>query len=100
MSRPLGPGHDRDRVQVRTPGWGVPTELRENGPMGKVKDEVSASKASKPPKGKAGGGPPRMILQFFTNLLQAGLYKPMQGWYARIYTALGLGVIAAAGVWR
>ena len=24
----------------------------------------------------------------------------MQGWYARLYTALGLGVIAAAGVWR
>ncbi len=68
--------------------------------MGKVKDDVPASKTSKPPKGKAGGSPPSVTLQFFTNLLQAGLYKPMQGWYARIYTALGLGVIAAAGVWR
>lgn len=67
--------------------------------MGKVKDEVAASKPSKPPKGKT-GGQPGTIAQFFLNLLQIGLYKPMQGWYARIYTALGLGVIAAAGVWR
>jgi preprotein translocase subunit SecE len=68
--------------------------------MGKVKDDVPASKPSKPPKGKSGGSPPSTIALFFTNLLQAGLYKPMQGWYARLYTALGLGVIAAAGVWR
>ena len=24
----------------------------------------------------------------------------MQGWYARLYTALGLGLIVAAGAWR
>ena len=68
--------------------------------MGKVKDDVSTSKASKPPKGKAGGILSGNLGLFFLNLLQTGLYKPMQGWYARLYTALGLGVIAAAGVWR
>ena len=68
--------------------------------MGKVKDDVSASKPSKPSKGKSGGNQPSTILWFFRNLIQTGLYKPMQGWYARLYTALGLGVIAAAGVWR
>jgi preprotein translocase subunit SecE len=68
--------------------------------MGKVKDDLPASKPSKPPKGKSGGKQPRTFVLFFLNLLQTGLYKPMQGWYARLYTALGLGVIAAAGVWK
>jgi preprotein translocase subunit SecE len=68
--------------------------------MGKVKDDLPASKTSKPPKGKSGGGAPSTLVQFFTNLLGTGLFKPMQGWNARIYTAVGLGVIAAAGVWR
>ncbi len=68
--------------------------------MGKLKDVESASKPAKPSKGKPGGSPPNTFVQFFLNLGQAGLFKPMQGWYARIYTALGLGVIAAAGVWR
>jgi preprotein translocase subunit SecE len=34
------------------------------------------------------------------NLGRISLYKPMQGWYARIYTAAGLGVIVVLGVWR
>lgn len=68
--------------------------------MGKVKDDVSASKTSKPLKGKTGGALGGNLAQFFLNLVQTGLYKPMQGWYARLYTALGLGVLAAAGVWR
>jgi preprotein translocase subunit SecE len=68
--------------------------------MGKVKDDLPASKTSKPPKGKSGGNQPNAFVLFLRNLLQTGLYKPMQGWYARLYTALGLGVIAAAGVWR
>jgi preprotein translocase subunit SecE len=68
--------------------------------MGKVKDDVSASKPSKLPKGKPGGAAPSTLVSFFLNLLRTGLFKPMQGWHARIYTALGLGVIAAAGVWR
>jgi len=68
--------------------------------MGKVKDVESASKPAKTSKGKPGGSQPNTFVMFFLNLGQTGLFKPMQGWYARLYTALGLGVIAAAGVWH
>jgi preprotein translocase subunit SecE len=68
--------------------------------MGKVKDDLSTSKPSKPAKAKTGGAAPKAFVQFLMNLVSTGLFKPMQGWHARIYTALGLGVIAAAGVWR
>ena len=68
--------------------------------MGKLKDELSTSKIAKPSKAKPRGPLGGTFGLFLTNLLQTGLYKPMQGWYARLYTALGLGVIAAAGVWR
>jgi preprotein translocase subunit SecE len=68
--------------------------------MGKVRDEVAASRPSKPSKGKPGKAPPGLFAQFLVNLTRADLYKPMQGWYARIYTALGLGVIATAGAWQ
>jgi preprotein translocase subunit SecE len=70
--------------------------------MGKVrdKDDVAASKASKPAKAKSGGVPKGLFAQFLVNLGRADLYKPMQGWYARIYTAIGLGVIIAAGGWK
>ncbi len=57
--------------------------------MGKVKDEVSASKPAKPAKGKPGGAPRGLLAMFLVNLARADLYKPMQGWYARVYTALG-----------
>ena len=70
------------------------------GAMGKIKDEVSASKSSKPVKGKPAGSPKGLFALFLVNLTRADLYKPMQGWYARIYTALGLGLILAAGSWR
>ncbi len=60
--------------------------------MGKVKDGVPASKPSKPAKGKPGGRLSRSAFaQFLPNLVQTELYKPMQGWYARLYTALGPG---------
>ncbi len=68
--------------------------------MGKLKDVESASKPAKPAKGKSGSNQPSTVVAFFLNLGQTGLFKPMQGWYARLYTALGLGVIAAAGVWH
>ena len=68
--------------------------------MGKVKDEVSASKPAKPSKGKPGSAPEGLFALFLVNLVRADLYKPMQGWYARVYTALGLGLIVAAGAWR
>jgi len=68
--------------------------------MGKVKDEVSASKPSKPGKGKPGNAPRGLFVLFLVNLTRTDLFKPMQGWYARVYTALGLGLIVAAGAYR
>jgi preprotein translocase subunit SecE len=68
--------------------------------MGKLRDDTSLSKPSKPSKGKFGSAPRGVFVLFLVNLFQTGLYKPMQGWYARLYTALGLGAIVAAGVWR
>jgi preprotein translocase subunit SecE len=67
--------------------------------MGKVRDEVSASKPSKPAKGKPGGAPKGLFAQFLANLTRGDLYKPMQGWYARVYTAVALGLIVSAGAY-
>jgi preprotein translocase subunit SecE len=72
----------------------------ETGAMGKVRDDVPASKALKPTKGGSAGGSRRRVVAFLANLFRADLYKPMQGRHARIYTALGLGVIVALGLWR
>ena len=68
--------------------------------MGKVKDGVPASKAAKPPRGARRRSRSAVSPMFLVNLVRADLYKPMQGWYARIYTAIGLGVIVALGIWR
>ena len=68
--------------------------------MGKVKDDVTASKAPKPSKGKPSAKAQGRFIQFLVNLGQVGLYKPLQGWYARLYTAIGLGVTVALGIWR
>jgi len=68
--------------------------------MGKVRDEVSASKPAKPNKGKPGSAPRGLLVQFLINLTRTDLYKPMQGWYARVYTGLALGLVAAAGGMR
>jgi preprotein translocase subunit SecE len=68
--------------------------------MGKVKDGVPASKAPKSPKGGPSGSTRNRILQFVANLGRTGLYKPMQGWNARLYTVVGLGVIVVLGIWR
>jgi preprotein translocase subunit SecE len=65
--------------------------------MGKLKEEVSVSKQT---KSKPSGGSKGLFVLFLFNFLRFDLYKPMQGWYARVYTAAGLGLIAAAGVWR
>jgi len=65
--------------------------------MAKVKDEVSPSKQT---KSKSAGASKGLFALFLLNFIRSDLYKPMQGWYARIYTAAGLGLIAAAGLWR
>jgi preprotein translocase subunit SecE len=68
--------------------------------MGKVKDGVPASKPSKPSKGGAPSPSKRLFAQFVANLVHTEFYKPRQGWYARVYTAAGLGVVVALGLWR
>ena len=68
--------------------------------MGKVKDGISTPTQAKASKGKPGGSPRSMFVAFLLNLLRIDLYKPMQGWYARVYTAIGLGVVVAAGAYR
>lgn len=68
--------------------------------MGKLKEGITASTSSKPAKGKAGGQAKGLFSSFLTNLIRADLFKPMQGWYARVWTAVGLGVVVAAGAYR
>jgi preprotein translocase subunit SecE len=68
--------------------------------MGKVRDEVSAQKPSKPGKAGAGARPRGMFARFLVNLVSTDLYKPIQGRYARLYTGLGLGLIVAAGAYQ
>ncbi len=67
--------------------------------MGNVKDETAAAK---PRSARSGSAPSRVgaLAPFLQNLTTAQLYKPLQGWYARLYTAIGLGVIAAVGTQR
>ncbi len=68
--------------------------------MGKVRDEVSAQKSSKPSKAGSGSRPRGVFVQFLVNLLRTDFYKPMQGWYARLYTGLALGLIVVAGAYQ
>ena len=68
--------------------------------MGKVKDGVPASKATKPSKGVASAVLNSRFAQFLVNLVRTDLYKPKQGWYARVYTAAGLGLILGVGLYR
>jgi preprotein translocase subunit SecE len=68
--------------------------------MGKVKEGSSVSTPAKASKGKSGGPSKRLFAAFLANLLRFDLYKPMQGWYARVYTAVGLGLVVAAGAYR
>lgn len=65
--------------------------------MGKVKDEAPA-KANKP----AAKGPKKQgwFAPFVANLVRGDTYKPAQGFYARVWTAGGLGVLVAAGLYR
>jgi len=69
--------------------------------MGKVRDEAPAAKSAKPtPKGASAQGARRRFAQFLANLFRTSPYKPMQGWYARFWTGVGLGALLAVGVWR
>jgi len=78
--------------------------------MGKVKNETAAGKAKNEPAAKATKPAPKAkgsargtgnrFAPFFSNLLRGNLYKPAQGWNARLWTGVGLGLIVAVGVWR
>ena len=68
--------------------------------MGKLKEGIAASTSSKPAKGKAGGQAKGLFSSFLTNLIRVDLFKPMQGWYARVWTAVGLGLVVVAGAYR
>jgi len=69
--------------------------------MGKVRDEAPAAKSVKPvPKGAAAKDARRRFAPFVANLLRTPPYKPTQGWYARLWTGVGLGALLAVGVWR
>jgi preprotein translocase subunit SecE len=68
--------------------------------MGKLREE-STTKESAPERGKPGAsraGKPSALRPLLANFVQADRYKPTQGKYARLWTAIGLGVIAAAGL--
>ena len=82
------------------PGW-LPRPIKRDRCHGQSeRRRVGLEDRRSPPRGNPAAVRAARSSLFFLNLLQTGLYKPMQGWYARLYTALGLGVIAAAGVWR
>jgi preprotein translocase subunit SecE len=72
--------------------------------MGKVKDESTAVKTTKSSAPRAGGGGgPRFLAQvapFFTNFFRPDTYKPQQGWHARLWTGVGLGLLVLTGLYR
>lgn len=68
--------------------------------MGRVKDQEPAQSA-KPAKVQHGGSKkPGLFAQYLANLGRSDAYKPNQGWYARLWTGLGLGGLVLAGVYR
>jgi preprotein translocase subunit SecE len=66
--------------------------------MGKVKDGSPASKPVKVAKGGPAGDSKGRFAPFLANLAQANLYKPLQGRQARLWTAIGLGLIIVFGL--
>ena len=66
--------------------------------MGKVKDGSPAAKSAKVAKGGPAGDSKRRFAPFLANLAQAKLYKPLQGKQARLWTAVGLGLIIVFGL--
>jgi preprotein translocase subunit SecE len=69
--------------------------------MGRVKDQEPASAAKPAAKAQQGGRkPPGLFRQYLANLAKSAPYKPNQGWYARLWTGLGLGVLIATGLYR
>ena len=67
--------------------------------MAKVKDEALTKSAKVGSKGTAAKKPNR-LLPFFLNLVRLDVFKPTQGKNARLWTGVGLGVLAGVGVYR
>src|SRR5262245_21601339 len=68
--------------------------------MGKVKDDAPAKSAKAGTKPSAMRDAGRRIVPFLVNLVRTDLYRATQGWYARVWTAIGLGLLLAAGVYQ
>ncbi len=66
--------------------------------MGKVKDGSPTAKPIKVAKGGSTGDSKRRFAPFLANLVQANLYKPLQGKLARLWTAVGLGLTIVFGL--
>ena len=66
----------------------------------KSKTECRRPSRRRPRKGDRRGLRESAFAQFLANLLRTERHKPKQGRYARLYTALGLGVILVLGIWR
>lgn len=71
--------------------------------MGKVKEETPARTGggSKPAASKPGGSKSSKgrVAPFFSNFLRTGAFKPLQGKQARLWTAVGLGVMVVSGLY-
>lgn len=71
--------------------------------MGKVRDDAAAEKPAKAKaaaKGASGRQGASWLSGFIAHFLRADVYKPTQGWNARMLTALGLALLIGAGLWR
>src|SRR4051812_23815103 len=66
--------------------------------MGKVKDGAPAAKSTKVVKGGQSGDSKGRFAPFLANLARTTLYKPIQGRQARLWTAVGLGLIILFGL--
>ncbi len=67
--------------------------------MGKVKTETS-TRAAKSSGSGTKGARRKSSNQLLATFLSPTLYKPIQGWHARLWTGLILGTILLVGVWR
>jgi len=69
--------------------------------MGKIKNEGSAAPSSTPsPKGGGSKSKAMRSQSFWATLLTGQRYKASQGWYARLWTGIGLGTLVVFGAWR
>jgi preprotein translocase subunit SecE len=71
--------------------------------MGKLKNENAGTKSGKsaaPSKPSMGRTVVAWLAPFLANLLQTTSYKPNQGWYARLWTGIGMGALLLVGVYR